>query len=1021
MKALLNITILAKAAVLAALVCLGNNIAAQVYGGKDGGFSQPSFDGPVFAVAQDRNGYIWAGGYFNSVNGSAHTSTSSFNSTDTYVDLAVLDTNGAVNTAFTFSNYSSAFFPASHYDWADYYVSAIVCDPQYGTFVAYSDRNDVNAMIARFTPLTGGVGGTGATWQLDTNFSANTFNKAGNIYSMAIADGTLYVAGDIHNGNGYSSPLGKFDMQGNLDTSFNSTSVTGYGAVYQVRYRPPGAAIVNGNPVSWPSGLLLAGDFGTAALNRDSALDVLYPGAGGSTTCVAERDRGAQAACSSENGGLFGGGAYVPIIVNPSGLRWAGYNECELHEYGGVANAANPINFSPYTNSPLDKGSQVSRVEALPGGDVLMAGPFTRVAGTYVNNYVHILADGTVDQHFANGSDILPVDMALQSDGKVLLAGLGGTTTSAFVGVSGFVERHTPVPTTSAGITWQPDDQSAYLGDPASFSAGATGYPGVEIQWYKNGLAIPGATNGTLTINAVTTNDIGSYSMEATAESLCSSISVMSINAVLSIEPPPPAPGNDNFAAAFTLNGVSDEGISTIRSATMEPGEVDSTGADAGRTVWWTWTAPETGTVILDFSASEIQTAAAIYTGSRLDALAFVTNGVDAQISFIATQGVAYSIQVGGAPPPDSLGTIDFTINETDFLPGQTSWRITVPDPLQSWYHAAVGPDKAVLVGTHGSVLLWTNETSWAMTSSGIDTNLDLSGICYGNGEYVVVGLGATIVTSTNGIDWTQSFAPIEADLSLWSVAYGNGAYVAVGDEGVILNSPDAITWSVQATNSGEYADSGLFGVTYGRGKFVVVGDDGTRLVSADGLDWSEGYMGADAYFNDVAFGNNRFVGVGEFGTAAESSSGTRWTDAQASTEQFDGITFGNGHFVAVTSEGSIYVGDDGLDWQEDVSPTTQDLWATGYLGNGQYILAGDGGVVLVNQLPRITQISLVPNNMIQIGLVGLSGTSVEIDATPSLDNPDWEPIVSGEIVNSTFSCTDANNGAAMFYRAVVR
>ena len=62
-------------------------------------------------------------------------------------------------------------------------------------------------------------------------------------------------------------------------------------------------------------------------------------------------------------------------------------------------------------------------------------------------------------------------------------------------------------------ITTLPISQSAIVGDDIVFTVAAAGVPTPGYQWYFNGTAIGGATNATLTLNNVQTNDIGSYAV----------------------------------------------------------------------------------------------------------------------------------------------------------------------------------------------------------------------------------------------------------------------------------------------------------------------------------------------------------------------------------------------------------------------------------------------------------------------------------------------------------------------------
>src|SRR5436190_7661065 len=61
-------------------------------------------------------------------------------------------------------------------------------------------------------------------------------------------------------------------------------------------------------------------------------------------------------------------------------------------------------------------------------------------------------------------------------------------------------------------VTRQPVDDAIPVGSSTTFSVETTNAD--SIQWLRNGVAIEGQTNSSLTIAAVSTNDVGYYSAE---------------------------------------------------------------------------------------------------------------------------------------------------------------------------------------------------------------------------------------------------------------------------------------------------------------------------------------------------------------------------------------------------------------------------------------------------------------------------------------------------------------------------
>ncbi len=62
-------------------------------------------------------------------------------------------------------------------------------------------------------------------------------------------------------------------------------------------------------------------------------------------------------------------------------------------------------------------------------------------------------------------------------------------------------------------ITAQPQNQSVFLGSPATFTVSATGSSPLSFRWRKGGANISGATSSSYTIGSAQTNDAGTYSV----------------------------------------------------------------------------------------------------------------------------------------------------------------------------------------------------------------------------------------------------------------------------------------------------------------------------------------------------------------------------------------------------------------------------------------------------------------------------------------------------------------------------
>ncbi len=129
--------------------------------------------------------------------------------------------------------------------------------------------------------------------------------------------------------------------------------------------------------------------------------------------------------------------------------------------------------------------------------------------------------------------------------------------------------------------------------------------------------------------------------------------------------PPGFAPANDNFSKASVIT-LTDSAIQLTGSnlaATRESGEPNHNGVANGHSVWWQWTAPNSGTTAINTLGSDFDTVMSVYTGTALSALNLVAANDDAEtvdqnptasrqrtskVSISATAGTIYYIAVDG-------------------------------------------------------------------------------------------------------------------------------------------------------------------------------------------------------------------------------------------------------------------------------------------------------------------------------------------------------------------------------------
>src|SRR6266404_7638580 len=89
------------------------------------------------------------------------------------------------------------------------------------------------------------------------------------------------------------------------------------------------------------------------------------------------------------------------------------------------------------------------------------------------------------------------------------------------------------------------------------------------------------------------------------------------------------APPNDVFANRITLNGTNIIVVGSNTNATKEPGEPGHAGNSGGKSVWWTWTAPTNGDLVINTDGSDFDTLLGVYTGSTVSSLSLVASNDD--------------------------------------------------------------------------------------------------------------------------------------------------------------------------------------------------------------------------------------------------------------------------------------------------------------------------------------------------------------------------------------------------------
>jgi hypothetical protein len=179
-------------------------------------------------------------------------------------------------------------------------------------------------------------------------------------------------------------------------------------------------------------------------------------------------------------------------------------------------------------------------------------------------------------------------------------------------------------------------------------------------------------------------------------------------------------PENDDFADARALEGFSPSAFGSTRGATREAGEPDHAGEGGDASVWYRWTARQTGVARVDICDSSFDSVLAVYTGTVLSGLNEVESGYRCRMVFQATSGTSYEIAVDGEGP-NSVGTFALGIDvlqppdNDDFANAQvlSGTTFSVPGDTGGATHEAGEPSPP---GDHGPGSVWF---AWTAPASG--------------------------------------------------------------------------------------------------------------------------------------------------------------------------------------------------------------------------------------------------------------------------------------------------------------
>ena len=604
--------------------------------------------------------------------------------------------------------------------------------------------NDIWAAVSRFTSTGAPMPGFGASGHAIANFDIGPVG----IRDFAfLGDGKIVLTGhfDEHGTNETRVGVARMQSDGSFDFSFNPGGTPGYN---YVDINPPGGLAVfftrnlrvqsDGKLVATATSFSGTGErqMAVARFNSDGTLDTAY-GSGG----VARSAFTGSMTVRFVDLDLLDRAVVVADSVATNSLRLARFTTT-----GGLDTSFGSTGMVAH---PLPAGFNVNlaaKVKVLPSGKVLVA--FTARQGTVGKAaLMRLNSDGSLDATFGAGgfamatiagTDYLVWEMAITPNGRIVL----------------LAQTHDGNYYTAVLVRFNPN---GFL-DASFGSGGVRTYtqPYTNLLWngldvYADGaLALAGDAGGSGAIYAHVAKTVADPS---------------------AVDPLPP-PG-DNFDERIVVPGAGATINANNTGFSREPGEPDHAGTFGGKSAWWSWTAPFSGTATITATPGSggFDMLLAVYTGNAVNALipiASADNGFGGDpeiVMFAVTAGTTYQIAVdgyNGQSGPFTLtlalaggGQNDFNADgKPDIVWSNTAngatyvWHMNGPVLISDAFIAQIDPSWKVqgvadFNGDGKPDLVWRNNANgntyvWYMNGANLVTDAFLFGL---PPEWVIQGV----------------------------------------------------------------------------------------------------------------------------------------------------------------------------------------------------------------------------------------------------------------------------------------
>lgn len=378
----------------------------------------------------------------------------------------------------------------------------------------------------------------------DTTFSS-LFISGDWVNAIAVQpDGKILVAGFLRNGAS-SFAVARLNTNGTLDTTFSRVVNGANFIMTSLALQPDGRVVVAGYEYSTATNSVTIGH--VVRLNTNGTVDTSFAAGLTPQTTLGQ----GFSVATLQSGKVIVGGTFKGFSAN--GVQFTRDGLIRLLADGTVD--------APF--NPFISNSDIRAVLVQPDDKILVAGLF-RVEGAdrmlmrlnndgtrdtsfamldstggsfgvsllrqpdgkllFGHNFgvIRLLTNGAVDSTFGPRNDALglgtaaslPTALARNSEGNIYVSAVvvrvNNTRRQAVARIFGTIP---PPPV----IVQQPASQTVLAGTNVTLSIVATGAPPVLYQWRKNGKALTGATNDTLTLEDVDSTDTGDFTVVASS------------------------------------------------------------------------------------------------------------------------------------------------------------------------------------------------------------------------------------------------------------------------------------------------------------------------------------------------------------------------------------------------------------------------------------------------------------------------------------------------------------------------